>query len=251
MASLVIFHHQPIKNLAHRLDPRIKLLVMIILASSGLFTQPRGLAVLFIALIIASTAAKVYLRPLLKNGLPIWIVATILFLSRAAGTPGNPVIEVFGAVITREGIRSGALAAGRLIFLVFVSHSFISLTSLTDIQRGLNSLLSPLPFPAGPRTALLTGLSINLVPGLLDTAGEILDAAACRGLVFRRHPYKTLLLFTPLFIRKTVRRAAETAEALEARNYRYDRAWKPLSVTWRDLLVLAGALLTAGGAFIL
>jgi energy-coupling factor transporter transmembrane protein EcfT len=103
----------------------------------------------------------------------------------------------------------------------------------------------------GPRTALLAGLSINLIPQLLDTAQEILEAAACRGLVLRRNPFKTLVIFTVLFMRKTVKRSGETAEALEARNFRYDRVWKPLSLALGDILVLAGALAAAGGSFLL
>ena len=246
MASLLIFHHNPRKTFLHRLDPRLKLVLMAVSASVIFVTPGRGLPVIAAGLAAAMAAGRVPALRILKNGLPLWILIGILFLSRAAGTPGLPAAaEGFLRLIpvTREGLRLGARDAGRLVLLVFLGHLFISVTPVSDIRNAVRALINPL-------AALLMGLSFTMIPELLDTAEEIFGALACRGLSLRRHPYRSLLLFGSLFARKTASKAGRVAEALEARNYRHDRSWKPMKFEKRDLTaalftvsVLAAALL--------
>ena len=56
------------------------------------------------------------------------------------------------------------------------------------------------------------------------------------------------VLMSEFTVRKTAERAASTAEALEARNFRYDRSWKPLRPGVPDLAAAALFIVAAAGA---
>ena len=238
MAPLLIFHHRPERTVLHRLDPRTKLLLMLAAAAAAFLLPGRGLALLGALLPAAYAAGRLHPATVARNGLAIWVLVALVFLSRAAGTPGDPVLW---GTVTRQGLLLGGRDAGRLVFLVFLGHLFIAVTPVSDLQRAVR-------FFAGPRTALLAGLAVALIPELMDWASETAAAGSLRGLSPRRRPVAALVILGSSLVRKTAERAASTAEALEARNFRYDRSWKPLRPGVPDLAAAALFIVAAAGA---
>ncbi len=224
MASLVIFHHRPGTTVLHRLDPRTKLILMLAAAAAAFRKPRRGTAGLAAARLAAVAPGRVHPARVARNGIAVWALIALVFLSRAAGTPGDPAL--WGAA-TRQGLLLGAREAGRLVFLVFLGHLFIAVASVSDIQRAVRFFL-------GPRLALMIGLSLSLIPELLDTAEETAGAAALRSLRLRQRPVRGMVILGSSLVRKTAEKAAGIAESLEARSYRYDRSWKPLRFAGAD-----------------
>jgi energy-coupling factor transport system permease protein len=191
MASPVIFHYNPRETVLHRLDPRLKMLILMTASSVLFFTEGRGLTVFALSALAALYAGRVPPGRLIRGAFPLWIFAVMLFVSRALLTPGLPAGESAfwrALPVTGEGILLGATEALRLVILVFLCHVFICVTPAADIQRAA-------AFFTGKKAALLIRLSCAMIPDLLDTARGILDALACRGLSFRRRPLHAVMLF--------------------------------------------------------
>ena len=172
MARLIL-RYSPRQTVLHAIDPRLKLFLLM-LASSVLFpARGRGLVILALATIAALLAGRIPLARLARETLLAAIPAGLLFVSRAFLTPGTPP----GAAafwkylpVTTEGLILGTQEAGRLLILFFQCHVFISVTPVSDIQRGA-------AFFAGKKAALLARLSFAMIPSLLDAAGDILASA--------------------------------------------------------------------------
>jgi energy-coupling factor transporter transmembrane protein EcfT len=220
VASL-IFHYSPRETRLHRLDPRVKMAILMA-ASAALFAaRGRGLGLLAVAVFALLATGRVSPFRVFRAGLPFFFFAGLIFVCRAVLTPGSPASVLGWRVpLSGEGLALGLEEAFRLIVMVFLCHVFIRVTSAADIQRAAG-------FFAGKRAALLMRLSFSMIPAMIDTGEEILAALSCRGLSFRRRPLRGLLVFTSGFARKAAARAGWTAEALEARGCGYLRSSKP------------------------
>jgi energy-coupling factor transporter transmembrane protein EcfT len=238
MASL-IFHYSPKETILHRLDPRVKMFILMA-ASPALFAiEGRGLGLLALAAFALPAAGRVSPRRMFRGALPFFFLAGLIFVCRAFLTPGTPPRTLmFGwqIPVSREGIVRGLEEAGRLIIIIFVCHAFICVTPAAEIQRAA-------AFFAGKKAALLMRLSFSMIPEMLDTGEEILAALSCRGLPFARRPLRGIVLFTTGFARKAAARAARTAEALEVRCCGYQRTSRPFAPGLRDA---AAVFLSAG-----
>ena len=215
MAAFLIFHYAPAKTFLHTLDPRIKMLILTLASSILFLTAGYGLVILVIAVAAILFFGKIPALRVFRDALSLWILAFFVFLSRIITVPGW------------SGFISGIEDAGRLGILIFLGHIFLSVTTITDIQKAASVI-------TGSRIAFMMSLSFSMVPNMLDTSQEILAALSCRALSFRRHPIRGIKIFGLLFIRKTAAKTAGFAEALESRSYRYDRGSKPMKLSTKD-----------------
>ncbi|MDR1625498.1 MAG: energy-coupling factor transporter transmembrane protein EcfT [Spirochaetia bacterium] len=232
MASL-IFHYSPEETTLHRLDPRVKMSILMA-ASAALFAaEGRGLGLLAPAVPALLAAGRISPFRVFRAAFPLFCLAALVFVCRAFLTPGAPPAQVFGwpLPLSKKGLVLGLEEALRLVIVIFLCHAFICVTPAADIQRAAS-------FFAGKKAALLMRLSFAMIPELLDTGAEILAALSCRGLSFGRHPLRGLALFTSAFTRKAAARASRTAEALEARCCGYRRTSRPFSPGPADAVAL-------------
>jgi energy-coupling factor transporter transmembrane protein EcfT len=231
-------------TLLHRLDPRFKILVPALSSPCIFAAQGPALGILAAGVFGALFAGRVPLVSVLKGALPFWIVLTLLFVSRALGTPGQRLAgEGFLALlpVTYEGLFAGAREAGRLGLCILLGHLLVSVTSTADLERAAAWFF-------GANFGLLARLSFGMIPALLDEAEEILAALSCRGFSFFKAPLKGIVLFANAFARKAAGRASRTAEALEIRGWEPERRRKPFCPGFRDAAAIFVWLTVLGGA---
>jgi len=216
----------PGKSYIHRLDPRAKLLGLL-LYGAALLLAPTGAA--------ASLSGAVILPVVILAGLPpayIWrqlrplvIFMAIIFFFQAALTPGQVVAAAGPLLLTREGLNYGIMALARVFFLVLAASLITATTDPLALADGLERLLRPgqrIGLPAGELALMLT-LALRFVPTLLAEAERIMRAQVARGASFRGYQVKNLMpLVIPLFV-SAFRRAENLAEAMEARAYQGGR----------------------------
>ena len=212
----------------HRLDPRTKLLLLIVnivflFLTDGMLSL--GLCFLQTALIIAFSGVPV--RMFLKNIktiLPIIIFTTVINLFYGEG---EVLLSYWRITVTTGGVWRAIYMATRIILLIIVSSVLTYTTTPNDITDAIESLLSPLRFiglrSAVHMLAMMMTIALRFIPTLVEETEKIINAQKARGAdlesgkLFER--IRALIpILIPLLI-SAVRRAYELAEAMECRCY--------------------------------
>jgi len=203
MASPLIFHHSPGPSFLHRIDPRWKLVVYLLVSLFSMVGP--GLSLAILAFITLALYTLSYLNPfsLLKEACPLWVMAAILLVFRTLSL----------------GWDQGVLETVRFVFLVFWTHLFLASTSNGEIRKAVEFLLQFLPGKRGKRIGLTLSITLLLFPLLLDLSREILDAMALRKFGARRSFQFLTRRFILTFLRKAFRVASHLAQALEVRGF--------------------------------
>lgn len=216
----------PGTSLIHRLDPRTKLMsVMVYIVALFLCKSyaSYGLALLFLAVAIA--VSRIRLKSLFKGLKTLLIIIVFTAAINMLYTPGEPLVEFWIFTITKEGIRNALFLVLRIIMLISGTFLLTYTTSPIDLTDGLESLLSPLKklrFPVH-ELAMMMSIALRFIPTLIEETDKIMSAQKARGAdfesgnIFQRA--KALIpILIPLFI-SAFRRAEELATAMESRCY--------------------------------
>lgn len=258
MLSDVSFgRYYPTKSFIHRLDPRVKLLlliayiVMIFLAKNFLTL---GFCVLFLCLAVAFSGVQVTaVLKSLKAVIFLVIFTAVLNVLFYDAKPGD---TVYFWVVTKEGLINAAFLATRLITLVAGSSILTLTTTPVSLTDGIESLLKPLSWVKFPvhELALIMSIALRFIPTLASETDRIMNAQKARGADFESgNVFSRIKSLVPVLIPLLVsafRRADELGDAMEARCYSGSKnrvKYKKLKLGWRDPIaaLFVAAFMTA------
>ncbi len=225
--DITLGQYFPINSPIHRLDPRTKLVILILhivaifLADSALTCGLVTLLTLVIAL-MSRVSLKTYIRGL-KPILFVIIFTAVLNVFLTSGTK----IELFGyqMPMTIEGLVLAGKMALRLVLLIFASSTLTYTTSPIALTDGIEKLLSPFAKLGLPtfELAMMMSIAIRFIPTLIEETDKIMKAQKARGADFEsgsliRRVKALAPMLIPLFI-SAFRRADDLAVAMESRCY--------------------------------
>lgn len=218
----------PGNTIIHRLDPRAKLILMVLYIAAVFMAKNQWS---FIAIIISAIAlviiSKIPPKTVLKSMKPLIFVLAFTTFFNLFWTEGKILLIHIGFVkVYLEGvfyalmiiIRITALLVGTTILLTYTTSPIM----LTD---GLEQLLSPLRKVGLPvhEFSMMMTIALRFIPTLIEETDKIISAQKARGADFASGSLakraKTLIpILIPLFI-SAFRRADELATAMECRCY--------------------------------
>lgn len=251
------FH--PADSPLHRLDPRAKILAVLLLAG-GLFVVDSIAGLLAVgAFVVALVAAgRIPLSGFLRLLRPVALIVAftavfqILFVRQ-----GELLFEFWVVEIHSEGLRLAFFLALRILVLVAAAALLTATTSPLALTDGIEDLLSPLKrlrFPSH-EVAMMMTIALRFIPTLYDEAQKITTAQKARGADFTSGGLiGRVRALLPVLIPLTVgafSRADELAEAMESRGYAGGEGrtrYRKLHFGARDAAALAiAALVPLGG----
>ena len=208
----------------HRLDPRTKLLLVIIYIV-GLFNSVGWASYAFVILVTALSMAisKIKPRSALKGLKPLVIIIILTAVLNIFYTDGTPIVE--GWIITWEGIERAVMMSLRIILLIVGTFMLTYTTSPIALTDGLEIMMGPLKKIKIPvhEMSMMMSMALRFIPTLIEETDKIMSAQKARGAdfdsgnLFQRA--KALLpILVPLFV-SAFRRADELAVAMESRCY--------------------------------
>ena len=245
----------PGDTIAHRLDPRTKLL-LVVLFIVALF-QAKGwvsYGILTLVVAVCMTVSHISARNIFKGLKPMIFILALTGVLNIFYTGGTPILP--GWIITWEGIARAIQMVLRIVLLITGTFLLTYTTSPIALTDGLELLLNPLKklrFPVHEMTIMMS-MALRFIPTLIEETDKIMSAQKARGADFETGSLmdraKALLpVLVPLFV-SAFRRADELAVAMESRCYHGGEGrtrMKQLILKGRDYIALAlGVLLLAG-----
>lgn len=257
LKDITLGQYFPGDTVIHRLDPRTKLLMVIIyIVALFLCKWFVSYAVALLFLVTAVALSKIRPKALFKGLKPLLIIIIFTAVLNLFYTDGTVLVKFWIFQITREGIINAVFLVLRIMLLVMGTFLLTYTTSPIALTDGLESLLSPLKklhFPVH-ELAMMMSIALRFIPTLIEETDKIISAQKARGAdfetgnIFRRA--KALIpILVPLFV-SAFRRADELATAMECRCYHGGKGrtkLKQLRYRRRDVLtLLLGAALLSG-----
>ena len=250
LSDITLGQFIPGNSLIHNLDPRIKIISVIIYIVT-VFVANSVLSYVFLALFtfLIIFLSEINLSTVLKSIKPVAFLILFTAVINLFLTGGNDIAFEAGIFrITYTGIKTAAMMAARLIFLVVSTAMLTYTTSPIMLTDGIEKLLSPLKiikFPSHELAMMMT-IALRFIPTLLEETDKIIKAQKARGADFESgnliKRVKSLIpILVPLFI-NSFRRADDLALAMECRCYRGGEGrtrLKQLSIYVTDIVVLA------------
>jgi energy-coupling factor transport system permease protein len=231
-------------SVIHRLDPRVKLgTTILFIISLFVFDGVAGYAVAALFLIGVIKLSKVPFKFIVKGMKTIVFLLLITVIFNLFLTPGEPIVTIWKFSISREGIKTAALLAARLCFLIIGSSVMTLTTTPNQLTDGMEKMMSPLKRIKVPvhEISMMMSIALRFIPILMEEADKIMKAQLARGADFEngnliKRVKAMVPLLVPLFI-SAFRRANDLAMAMEARCYRggeHRTKMKPLKYAKRD-----------------
>ena len=229
LRDITIGQYFPGKSIVHRSDPRLKL-VLVILMIVTLFLASGPVSYALLALYIFSVIKISGIQPkLVVRGLkPVVFIVAFTAILNLFYTPGTELWS-FGILhITDQGIRVAILMVVRILLLIIGTSMLTYTTSPIELTDGLEMLLSPLKKVHLPvhELAMMMSIALRFIPTLIEETEKIIAAQKARGADFEsgniiQRARAMVPILVPLFI-SAFRRADELAIAMECRLYRGD-----------------------------
>lgn len=186
----------------HRLDPRVKLLISVLMFATALLVRSIfQLAVVLVFILAVSAVAKVLRR----------ISRTMLMTATFAA-----FIFVINLVFTRN-LATSVLYAARFVAIVMSTSLFFITTSPDELEQVMKTFRLPRDIIFAFVTA------VRFIPVMMMDTMQIMDAQKSRGLELEkgnllRRARNMIPILIPLVVNSVIR-SGELAEAMESRAY--------------------------------
>lgn len=226
LSDITIGQYYPSNSVLHKLDPRTKILAILIYMVSlfivNNFYGLLGMLAISAAVIILSQVPLKYFFRGLK--MIIFIVLLTVALQMFM-TPGEIVWQWSFLKVTKEGIHQAVFMGMRLVLLISITSILTLTTTPIALTDGIERLLKPFQRIGVPahELAMMMSIALRFIPTLVEETDKIMKAQAARGANFDSgnliEKVKALVpLLVPLFL-SAFQRAEELAIAMEARCY--------------------------------
>ena len=227
LKDITLGQYFPGNSFIHRLDPRTKLLMVVLyivalFCASGWLSY--GAVIVFLGLCIK--ISSIPLKSITKGLKPVLLIVALTGILNLFFTPGtHEIFTVFGFTLTWEAVERAAQMILRIMLLITGTFLLTYTTSPIALTDGLERLLSPLKaikFPVHELSMMMC-IALRFIPTLIEETDKIMSAQKARGADFESgslldRARALVPILVPLFI-SAFRRADELAVAMECRCY--------------------------------
>lgn len=253
MDKLILGRYIPGNSLIHRLDPRSKLLAMvlyiiIIFWANNLVTNLLMLAFTLVVILLSQVKLSFFINGV-KPMIGIILFTTIFQMLFTQG--GEIILQIWIIRITSFGLSQAALIFMRFLLIILFSTLLTLTTTPLSLANAVESLLKPFEVFKVPahEIGLMLSLSLRFVPTLMDDTTRIMNAQRARGVDFGEgnlvQKVKSIIpILIPLFA-SSFKRADALAIAMEARGYQGGDGrtkYRRLKWTLKDNLALLSVI---------
>ena len=226
LKDITIGQYLPGASIAHRMDPRVKL-VLTIAYVALLFTARNAWALGISAamLFFLYPLSRVPGRMILKSLKPVVPIILFTAILNMMFHDGLVLFQLWIIKITDKGVIMAVFMVVRIICLIAGTSLLTYTTSPISLTNGMEQLFAPLNKIGVPvhEISMMMTIALRFIPTLIEETDKIMSAQKARGadlesggLIQRIHALTPILI--PLFV-SAFTRAIELALAMECRCY--------------------------------
>ncbi len=218
----------PGTSVVHRLDPRTKL-IMLVVYIVALFMAVSWVSYALMAafLIVMIKISAIPPKSIVRGMKPLVMILVFtgvlnLFFT---GGEGEPLVDFWIITVYPEGLERAIFMVVRILMLISCTFLLTYTTSPISLTDGLEALMAPLKVLKVPvhELSMMMCIALRFIPTLIEETDKIMSAQKARGADFESGSLmdkaKALVpILVPLFI-SAFRRADELATAMECRCY--------------------------------
>lgn len=260
MSDITIGQYVEGRSLIHRLDVRVKLVLMLcgitfVFIAGNYFSMALITAFTIFIMLLTGISLFKYIKSI-KAVIMIVLFTAILNLFYGSG---EPIFKWGFMEITEAGINNAVFVAARVILIVLMSGVLTFTTSPTDLTDGLERIMKPLKIfhIKVHEIAMMMSIALRFIPTLFDEFNKISNAQKSRGTDLESGNFITRIkafvpILIPLFI-SSFRRANDLATAMECRCYNGGDGrtrMKVLKIKPRDIIALSVSVLVFVGVIL-
>ena len=227
LKDITLGQYFPGKSPIHLMDPRTKL-IMLVIYIVALFSAGSWISYgLCLAFLIGSIAiSTIPAKSIIRGMKPLVMILAFTGLLNLFFTVGETVLVQFWVItITMEGVVRAIFMTSRILMLITGTFLLTYTTSPISLTDGLEALMNPLKKIKVPvhELSMMMCIALRFIPTLIEETDKIMSAQKARGADFENgklmERVKALVpILVPLFI-SAFRRADELATAMECRCY--------------------------------
>ena len=227
MNNIVFGQYYPTESVVHKLDPRVKLLLVIAYIITIFFCEDYAMyGALFLFIVGIALLSKIPLKILFRTVRTVVLLVLITSVINLFFTKGENLLWGWKFIkIYSEGVERAIKLALRLILLMLFPALLTLTTTPMELTDAIESLLAPLKLIKVPvhALALIMSIALRMIPILVEETDKIMLAQKARGASFDTggafQKAKAMIpVLVPLFV-GAFRRADELALAMDARCY--------------------------------
>ena len=227
LKDITLGQYFPGNSVIHRLDPRTKLVMLIVyIVALFLAVGPASYGLMLAFLLTCIHVSGIPGKAFLRGMKPLIFILIFTGFLNLFFTQGETVlVSVWRIQITLEGVLRAIYMVARILMLIAGTFLLTYTTSPIALTDGLESLLNPLKYIKVPvhELAMMMCIALRFIPTLIEETDKIMSAQKARGADFETgkltERVKALVpILVPLFI-SAFRRADELATAMECRCY--------------------------------
>ena len=227
MDSIVFGRYLPIDSFMHRLDPRAKLIGLLLLLIA-IFIPAGALGYILLGLVVLDCVylSKLKISYIMKAMKPmLFMMVFLLVVNVLVVKTGDVLFTVFNFVVYSDAVFQTLYIVIRLLLMVSMTTILTATTKPLDLTLGIEELLSPFKKIGVPahEIAMMISIALRFIPTLIEETQRIMKAQKSRGVDLEEGKMMEKIramisLIVPLFI-SAFQRAEDLANAMEARGY--------------------------------
>ena len=227
LKDITLGQYFPGNSIIHRLDPRAKLIMLVVyivalFMASGWVSYGLMLAFLLTVIKISTIPPK----SIIKGMKPLVMILVFTGILNLFFTQEGDLLVNFWIIkIYSGGLSRAVMMVARILMLITCTFLLTYTTSPIALTDGLEALMGPLKKVGVPvhELSMMMCIALRFIPTLIEETDKIMCAQKARGADFENGSLmdraKALIpILVPLFI-SAFRRADELATAMECRCY--------------------------------
>jgi len=227
LKDITLGQYFPGTSIIHRLDPRTKLIMLVVyivalFMASGWIAYGLMLAFLLFVIKISTIPPK----SIVKGMKPLVMILVFTGILNLFFTQeGTLLVDFWIIKIYSGGLSRAVMMMARILMLITCTFLLTYTTSPIALTDGLEALMNPLKAIKVPvhELSMMMCIALRFIPTLIEETDKIMCAQKARGADFENGSLveraKALIpILVPLFI-SAFRRADELATAMECRCY--------------------------------
>ena len=257
MNSIALGRYMPLDSVVHKMDPRSKIMIMLLLMiaifiPAGAWGYVLVAAFIAVCLVLSKLSINYAFRAMKPM---IWMMVFLFVINVFAIRTGYVMVSLGPVNIYSGAVYQTLYIVVRLMMMIVITTVLTATTKPLDLTLGIEKLLHPFEKVGLPAhiIAMMISIALRFIPTLIEETQRIMNAQASCGVDMENGTFKEkikaiLSLIVPLFV-SAFDRADQLANAMEARGYDPNKQrtrYKVLKMTSLDYVGLVMSCVVLG-----